>query len=203
MVSYMRSLGVKRLDVLSDAEYPPFDSGIAHLVATDAPARGITLAGRHTKIATASVTAPGRYAQLAASIAAEHPDGLLLGASPNAGADALFKALHAKLPRVKLFAASTLATPDFLAGLGAAAKATYVTSPMLEPSQYPPAAQAMFARYRSNFPRAAAPGAYALYGYEAMQDVLRAIKLAGRFGARRENVAAALFHRLGRREAAP
>jgi branched-chain amino acid transport system substrate-binding protein len=199
MLSYMRSLGVSRLDVVSDAEYPPFDSGIAHLVAADAPAAKITLAGRQTKVSTSSVSSPARYAQLAASIAATHADGVLLGAAPNTGADALFQELHAKLPKLKLFAASTLATPTFLAGLGPAASATYVTSPMLEPDQYPPAAQAVFARYRSAFPGAAV-NAYVLYGYEAMSDVLRSIKLAGRFGARRQNVIGAFFNRLGARD---
>jgi branched-chain amino acid transport system substrate-binding protein len=199
MVTYMRSLGVRRLDVVSDAEYPPFDSGIAHLVAADAPASKITLAGRQTKVATQSVTSPGRYAQLAATIAATHADGVLLGAAPNPGADALFEELHAKLPKLKLFAASTLATPSFLAGLGAAVSATYVTSSMLEPDQYPPAAQAVFARYRSAFPGDAA-NAYVLYGYEAMADVLRAIKLAGRYGAQRQDVVGAFFNRLGDRD---
>jgi len=199
MVSYMRSLGVRRLDVVSDAEYPPFDSGIAHLVAAAAPAAGIALAGRQTKIATQSVTSAGAYAKLAATIAAAHPDAVLLGASPNSGADALYRELHAKLPKLKLFAASTLATPVFLHALGAAAAATYVTSPLLEPNQYPAAAQAVFAAYRGRFP-GAAPGAYALYGYEAMEDVLRAIKLAGPLAARRQNVVGAFFGRLGRRD---
>ena len=198
MVTYMRSLGVRRLDVVSDAEYPPYDSGIAHLVSSDAPAAGITLAGRQTKVSTQSVSSPRSYAQLAARISAAHVDAVLLGAAPNPGADALFQELHAKLPKLKLFAASTLATPSFLAGLGAAASATYVTSPLLEPDQYPPAAQAVLAHYRSAFPGAAA-NAYVLYGYEAMEDVLRAIKLAGRYGAKRQNVVGAFFNRLGER----
>jgi branched-chain amino acid transport system substrate-binding protein len=198
MVSYMRSLGVRRLDVVSDAEYPPYDSGIAHLVAAEAPPRGIALAGRQTKVATQSVSSPGAYAALAATIAAAHPDGVLVGASPNPGVDALYRELHAKLPKVKLFAASALATPDFLDGLGAAAAATYVTSPLLEPGQYPAAAQAVFAAYRRAFP-GAAPGADALYGYEAMTDVLRAVKRAGRLAARRPSVVAAFFG-LGRRD---
>jgi branched-chain amino acid transport system substrate-binding protein len=199
MVTYMRSLGVRRLDVVSDAEYPPFDSGIAHLVSSDAPAAGITLAGRQTKVSTQSVSSPRAYAQLAATIAAAHAGGVLLGAAPNPGADALFQELHAKLPKLKLFAASSLATPSFLSGLGAAASATYVTSPMLEPDQYPPAAQAVFARYRSAFPGAAV-NADVLYGYEAMSDVLRAIKLAGRYGANRQHVINAFFDGLGKRD---
>jgi len=198
MAAYMSSLGVKRLDLLADAENPPYDSAISQLVAADAPAQAIAIAGRHTAIAT-QAAAPSAYAKLAAAIAAEHPDAVLLGASPTAGTDALFRELHAKLPKLRLFAPSTLATPAFLDGLGAAAAATYVTSPMLEPDQYPPAAQAVFASYRRLFP-GAAPSAYALYGYEAMEDVLSAIRLAGRYGAQRQHVVAAFFTRLGRRD---
>lgn len=198
MVAYMKTLGVRRLDVVSDAEYPPLDSGIAHLVAADAPAAGVTLVGRQTKVATQSVSAPASYASLAQTIAAAHPDGVLLGASPNGGADALFRELHAKAPKLKLFAASTLATPSFLGALGAAAAATYVTSPILEPSQYPAPARAVLAQYRRRYPGEGAPSAYALYGYEAMEDVLAAIARAGRYGANRQHVVSAFFH-LGRR----
>ena len=169
------TLGVRRLDVVSDAEYPPLDSGIAHLVAADAPAAGVTLVGRQTKVATQSVSAPASYASLAQTIAAAHPDGVLLGASPNGGADALFRELHAKAPKLKLFAASTLATPSFLGALGAAAAATYVTSPILEPSQYPAPRAPCSRSYRRRYPGEGAPSAYALYGYEAMEDVLAAI----------------------------
>ena len=198
-VGYMRSLGVKRLDVLADAENPPYDSAIAQLVAADAPAQAIAIAGRHAGIATQSATAPSDYAKLAAAVAAEHPDAVLLGAAPNAGAQALLRELHARLPHAKLFAPSTLATPSFRGGLGAAAAATYVTSPILEPDQYPPAAQAVFAQYRRRFP-GATPSSYALYGYEAMQDVLISIKRAGRNAAKRSVLVKAFFGRLGRRD---
>ena len=77
-------------------------------------------------------------------------------------------------------AASTLGTPAFLRGVSGAtgaAGATYVTSPMLEPAQYPASAQGVFAEYRQHFP-GLAPSAYVLYGYEAMKDVLRMLAKA-------------------------
>ncbi len=199
-LAYMRSLGVRRLDVLADSENPPYDSAIAQLVAAGAPARAIAIAGRHAGIATQSAKAPSDYAKLAAAVAAEHPDAILLGAAPNAGAQALLRELHARLPRAKLFAPSTLATPSFRASLGAAlAAATYVTSPILEPDQYPPAAQAVFARYRQRFP-GTTPDAYALYGYEAMEDVLLSIRRAGPNAAKRTALVDTFFKRLGRRD---
>jgi branched-chain amino acid transport system substrate-binding protein len=198
-VVFMRSLGVRRLDVLADAENPPYDSAIAALVAADAPGTAIAIAGRHSAVATQSASAPADFAKLAASVAAQHPDAVLLGAAPGAGAQALLAELHTVLPHAKLFAPSTLATPSFLRGLGAAAAATYVTSPILEPGQYPPAAQAVFARYRRRFPGARV-SPYLLYGYEAMADVLRAVKLVGRQAANRKKLVRAFFKRLGRRD---
>jgi ABC-type branched-subunit amino acid transport system substrate-binding protein len=84
--------------------------------------------------------------------------------------------------------------PSFLGGLGAAAGATYVTSPILEPDQYPAAAQTVFSQYRRDF--TGAPTGYSLYGYEAMEDVLRAIARAGRNAAARKDLLEA-FHGLG------
>lgn len=193
-VRFMRSLGVRRLFVLTDATNPPYDSAIAPLVAAAAPAAGITVAGSRSGIDTRSLLQPGAYAALAEKIAAARPDAILLGASANPGADALFMALHARLPAARLFAPSTLATPAFLTGLRAAAAATYVTSPILELRQYPPAAQRVLAEYRRLY--GLAPSAYVLYGYEAMNDVLLAIAKAYPYAALRDKLLTA-FHRLG------
>jgi branched-chain amino acid transport system substrate-binding protein len=192
-VRYMRSLGVTRLAVLADRSDPPFDSAIAWLVARDAPTAGITIVGRHPGIDTQRAR-PGAYATIAQTVAAQHPDAVLLGGVPNAGARALWNELHAKLPQAKLFAPSTLATSTFLRGIGlGAASASYVTSPILEPDQYPPQAQQVFAEYRRAFP-GAVPTPYALYGYEAMSDVLRSIRAAGPNAADRPSLAKAFFH---------
>ena len=191
-VKYMRSLGVARLAVLSDNSYPPYDSTIARLVASDAPAAGIAVVGHHYGIDTQTSTRPAGYAAIAAAVAATHADAVLLGGVPNAGAQALWSALHARLPKLKLFAPSTLATPAFLHGLGGAANATYVTSPILEPDQYPASGQRVFAEYRRLFP-GAVPTAYVLYGYEAMADVLRTITRAGPQATRAQRVTA-FFH---------
>jgi len=195
-VRYMRSLGVARLAVLADDSYPPYDSAIADMVASDAPAAGIAVVGHRFGIDTQTNTQPAGYAAIAAAVAAAHADAVLLGGVPNSGAQALWSELHARLPKLKLFAPSTLATPAFLrglAGVSGAANATYVTSPILEPDQYPPRAQQVFAEYRRLFP-GVAPTAYALYGYEAMTDVLQAIRRAGRQAANRSALVIAFFH---------
>jgi branched-chain amino acid transport system substrate-binding protein len=192
-VSWMRSLGVRRLALLSDDSNAPenFNGVIAKEVASDAAAAGITVVGDQPGIDTSSLSSPGDYARVASAVAAEHPDAILLGGSADAGAAALWQALHAAVPGAKLFAPSTLATPAFLRALGAAASATYVTSPILEPSQYPAAAQAVFAQYRRVF--TAAPSVYVLYGYDAMNDILAAIAKAGRNAPSRPHLRSAFF----------
>jgi hypothetical protein len=146
-------------------------------------------------------------------VAAVRPDAVLLGGTATVGAVALWQELHARLPNAKLFAPSTLATPAFLDGIAAsgatcsgpagntvacypAAEATYVTSPILEPRQYPPSAQAVFRAYHRRFH--STPMVYALYGYAAMEDVLKAIRLTGRFTTDHQRLLDVFFHHLGR-----
>jgi hypothetical protein len=76
-----------------------------------------------------------------------------------------------------------------------AASATYVTSPILEPYQYPAAAWVELAKYRTRFKTK--PTAYALYGYAAMRDVLLAIKRAGAEATNRPALLKYFFHHLG------
>lgn len=195
---FMRSLGVKRLYVLSDtaAVSAPYDSVIAPMVARDAAGARIAVAGA-SDVDTAAPALHTGYPSLLARIAAAHPDAVLLGSAPDAGAQLLFRELHAALPAVKLFAPSTLGTPAFLATLGAADSATYVTSPILPLDSYPPSAQLVLSAYRSEF--RGQPTAYSLYGYEAMASVLAAIQRAGNNPTnQREKVIRAYF-RLGLR----
>jgi branched-chain amino acid transport system substrate-binding protein len=190
-VDYMASAGVTRLYVLGDAS-DPFDADIAQLIANDAPGAGITLVG-YDALLSDGATAPAGYASVAAQIAAERADAVVFGGRPGGGALALWSELHAVLPHAKLFAPSTLATPGFLAGLGTAAGATYVTSPILERGQYPPAGRRVLAAYDHLYGRSPSD-VYALYGYDAMSDVLSAIRDAGRRGAQPASVLYHFFH---------
>jgi len=191
--SFMRALGVRRVYVLSDtaAVSAPYDSVIARMVAGDAASRGIELAGT-AAVDTADGAKPSAFATIAARIARTHADAVLLGAAPDAGAQALWQELHVELPGAKLFAPSTLATTPFLHSLGGAASSTYVTSPILPLGQYPASAQVVLGEYRQAF--GAAPTADSLYGYEAMASVLAAIQRAGRNAHKRLSVVDAYFH---------
>jgi len=189
-VGWLQSLGVRRLALLSDSSNPGYDSAIAELAGVDARAAGIAVVARQGGVDTQTLTRAGAQ-RVAASVAAAHPDAVLFGGVANAGAEQLWVALHAAAPALKLFAPSTLATSTFLGALGAAAAATYVTSPILEPGQYPAAAQRVFAQYRRTF--GLAPSAYVLYGYDAMNDILAAVARAGRRAAQRSVLLAAFF----------
>jgi ABC-type branched-subunit amino acid transport system substrate-binding protein len=146
------------------------------LIANDAPAAGVPVVGYQPNINLSTNTQPQGYGGLVSNIQAARANAVVLGGKPGPGALALWAELHATMPHAKLFAPSTLATPAFLAHLGAAASATYVTSPILEWSQYPPVAR----RVKEQYCRAyrTCPNQYALYGYEAMNDVLAAIRRA-------------------------
>ncbi|MEA2301194.1 MAG: branched-chain amino acid transport system substrate-binding protein [Solirubrobacteraceae bacterium] len=189
MVAYMSELGVRRLFVIGD--YDVFNADIAGIVATLAPERGIAVVG-HARIDTRSTQArPADFTQRVAGVAVTRADAVIVGGTAGAGVEALWQALHAGAPRAKLFAASSLATPAFAAAAGRTGSATYVTSPVLEATAYPAAAQRMLRRYRAAFGIDGTP--YSLYGYEAMKYTLDAIRAAGSHGGDRASVVRAFF----------
>ncbi len=190
LVGYMRQLGVRRLFAIGDHDV--FDADVAAIAAAAAPAAGIAVVGRTAVDAAPSRSRPADYRDVAAAVAASGADGVVVGATDGAGVRALWQALHAAAPKARLFAASSLASPAFLAATGPSASVTYVTSPVLEPGSYPPAAQAVLTRYRAAF--ALQPTAYTLYGYEAMRSILDAIRAAGAHGGDRRSVVRAYFH---------
>jgi len=173
---FMAQQGVTRLFVLGDVS-DPFDADIAQLIANRAELSGVPVVGYKPNLNLETNTQPQGYAGVATEIAAARADAVVLGGRPGPGALALWTELHAMLPHAKLFAPSTLATPDFLAHLGAAAGATYVTSPILRWSQYPRVARRIKLDYHRR--HGVYPNQFALYGYEAMQDVLLAIRRSG------------------------
>ena len=188
MVQYMKALGVHRLYLLGD--YDVFDADIAALLAREAPAAGIAIAGQAQLDMAALGTQPADYAK-AAQLATADGDAVLFGGAPGLPAQALWQALHAASPTVKLFAASSLATPGFVAAAGPAAAQTFVTSPVLELNRYPAAAQQVLRQYQATFHT---PGtAYSLYGYEAMSAILAAIRAAGPLGSDRATVVRKFF----------
>jgi len=191
IATFMAYEGVRRLYVLGDVS-DPFDADVAQLIANAAPQAAVSVVGYNPRFNTATNTQPQGYATTAAGIAAERADAVVLGGRPDAGSLALWTELHRVLPHAKLFAPSTLATPAFLAHLGAAASATYVASPILRWSEYPPLAR----RVKAAFDRLYHyyPNQFVLYGYDAMQAVLDAAKAAGSSVTNPASLRYHLFH---------
>ncbi|HLW95674.1 MAG TPA: ABC transporter substrate-binding protein [Solirubrobacteraceae bacterium] len=195
---FMRVEGVRRLAVLRDpSQINEEQTAIAPLVATAARAAGIAVVAQSDGIDTKNAASTAAFASLAASLVRNHADAVFTAAPPTTGAQLLFAALHQALPATKLFASSELAVPTFLDGLASGpASATYLTSPYLEISQYPPAARAVLGGIARLFP-GHTPNVFALYGYEAMSDVLSAIKHAknpAQRGAAPGGLVASFFH---------
>jgi branched-chain amino acid transport system substrate-binding protein len=79
-----------------------------------------------------------------------------------------------------------MVSESFASQIGAAAASTYLTTPVLSTSLYPPPAARVLGDYRRDF--GGEPGPYALYGYEAMSVVLDSIRRAGAKGNDRQAV---------------
>ncbi len=179
-VRLMRSLHVRRLYEINDLD--SFDIPLARIVSEDAKGAGIEVAGEDE----IDTTAGTEFASEVHKVAASGAQAVFFSGVPNAGAVALWQQLHAGDPHLRLLGSSTLAEPSFAQQIAAASHVSYLATPLLPLALYPPAAQPVLAGYRQRFHEA--PGAYALYGYEAMSVVLLAIHRAGRHGADRRTV---------------
>jgi branched-chain amino acid transport system substrate-binding protein len=181
----MRSLHVHRLYVLDDQD--PFEVPLAELVADEAKHVGIALAGHDSIVTTAGTVFTGEVEKIERSGA----DAVFFAGGAGAGTVALWRALHSADPRLLLLGSNSLSGVAFTSAIGAAATQTYLTTPTLALSEYPPSAQRVLAQYRTQF--GGEPGAWALYGYEAMSVVLDAIRRAGSRGNDRQAVIDAFF----------
>jgi branched-chain amino acid transport system substrate-binding protein len=194
-VTFMAEEGVTRLYVLDDYA-DPFDGDIASLIANAAPSAGVYLVGENQLLDLGN-SQPQGYAGVAHSIAATRADAVVVAGDSGPGALALWTELHAVLPHARLFAPSTLATPQFLSHLGAATSSTFVTSPVLQWDQYPRLASTVYHAYERHWH--SPPTKFVLYGYDAMDDVLAAVRAAAKRGGPTDPAALldAFFHHLG------
>jgi branched-chain amino acid transport system substrate-binding protein len=176
----MRALGVHSVYVLDDQN--PFQLPLAALVGEQATGLGVALAG-HDSI---PVSAEANFTGEVSKIVASHAQAVFLAGGAGPGTVELWKRLHSADPRLLLLGPSALATPEFTNAIGSAAGVTYITTPLLAASVYPPAAQRVLAAYRRQFHTEAGPAV--LYGYEAMSAILAAIKRAGEHGNDRPDV---------------
>jgi branched-chain amino acid transport system substrate-binding protein len=166
----MRALGVRTVYVIDDQN--PFEIPLAEIVIADAQSAGIAVAG-HDSVAVATGTV---FTGEVEKIARTGAQAVFFAGGPGPGAIALWRALHSANPHTLLLGSSAMVNESFTSAIGAAQGSTYLTTPVLDVGRYP-AAERMVGEYRRHF--GAAPGPYALYGYEAMSVVLAAIRRAG------------------------
>jgi ABC-type branched-subunit amino acid transport system substrate-binding protein len=160
----MQSLGVKKLFIAEDGG--AYGDAIALAVEQDASKYGIT------------ATPPARST---AGLAHSGADALFYGgvASPPTAADNLFNGAVTTSPQLKLFGPSGLYASSFASGLSAAAqRATYVSEPGLTASELGAAGKAFLTAYKAAYGHVPQTQE-AIFGYAAMQAVLRALGRAG------------------------
>jgi branched-chain amino acid transport system substrate-binding protein len=184
------ALGVRKLFVLDDQN--PFQAPLAQLVATEAEHAGIAIAA-HDSI----VTAPGSvFAGEVEKVAQSGAQAVFFAGGAGAGTVTLWRALHRADPHLLLLGSSAMIGSDFASAIGPAGATTYLTTPVLALNEYPPAAKRVLDDYQRQF--GGLPGAYALYGFEAMSVVLDAIGRAAPHGNDRQTVIDRFFATAGR-----
>jgi branched-chain amino acid transport system substrate-binding protein len=184
-VTYMKDNGVTKLYILNDKEV--YGKGIADQVAVKAKAAGIQVLGNEGIDPKAA-----NYRALAGKVKSAGANGMFFGGITQNNGVQLFKDINAVNPTVKLFGPDGVAESAFSTKLGPAVeKLTYITNPTLDPKLYPPAAQKFFSEYKSKYGKTPEP--YAIYGYEAMNAALQAIKSAGDKGNDRQAVIDGFF----------
>jgi branched-chain amino acid transport system substrate-binding protein len=184
-VDLMRTLGVHKVYVLDDQD--PFEIPLAQIVATDAEQAGIAVAAHDSLVTSTGAVFTGAIEKIVQSGA----QAVFLAGGTGAGTVALWRQLHSADPHLLLLGSSAMVNESFTSQIGAAAASTYLTTPVLGPHQYPPAAARVLDAYRRHF--GSEPGAEALYGYEAMSVVLDAIRRAGSRGNDRQAVIDSFF----------
>ena len=183
-ITYMKDQGVKKLYVLDDKEV--YGKGIGDAVAADAKKAGIQVAGDEGIDPKAA-----NYRSLAQKIKSSGADGMFFGGITANNAVQLWGDVHAVNPNLKMFGPDGVAQSDFTAKLGPAQANTFVTNPTLPPQLYPPSAQQFFTAFKRMY--SDDPEPYAIYGYEAMNAALQAIKNAGDKGNCRADVIKGFF----------
>jgi branched-chain amino acid transport system substrate-binding protein len=134
--------------------------------------------------------------KLASEIAASGADAFLYSGGWDSKTAALFQAVAAAAPKIKLFGSGAVADEGFAAQLGPAGPRTFVTAPWLALKSYPPEARQVAKRYDERY--GSPMPIQALYGYEAMSAVLAAITRAGKDGNNRGDVIDEMLKTRGR-----
>jgi len=171
---YMKSEGVKSVYMLNDKEV--YGEGISKNTQDALGKVGIKVAGADGWDGKAS-----NFRALANKIKSSGADAVFIGGIIDQNGPQVFKDMHAAMPTAKLFGPDGMAVEDLTGELPADVQAqTYLTAPTVSPDELPPAGQKFYKDYEAAYGEKQADIApYAVYGYEAMLDVLDAIAKGG------------------------
>jgi branched-chain amino acid transport system substrate-binding protein len=185
LIGYMKVLKVRSFALLADREI--YGGGIADEVVKAAERQGITVYDRgHVDALKDDLSGPAR------KVAETGADAFLFAGTTDTGAAAIFRAVAAAAPDMRLFGPAAVADQAFADALPAAVqRRMHVTTSALPPRLLPAAARTFRDRYRTTFGRSPAPEA--LQAYEAASAVLYAIARAGEKGNDRRAVTDAFF----------
>jgi branched-chain amino acid transport system substrate-binding protein len=190
-VRLQQELGCKRTYVFDDGEVDGEDIASSFVLAAQAARLQVAAVQEFNPTAT-------DFSSLAAGVASAGADCVLITALPSPGAVLLTKQLAGALPEAPIFGSADLAESTYVdpaqGGIPESVDSrVLLTAATLDPSAYPPAGQAFYQVYRQRF---GVPEPAAIFGYESMSLMLRAIGRATRRGtapADRAQVRAAIF----------
>jgi branched-chain amino acid transport system substrate-binding protein len=172
MVSVMKEDGCTKVQLTNDKEV--YGAGLAQAIVIAAKRQGLDI------ISNAGIdkNAPN-YRSLALRAKAAGADCFAYSGVTQNNAVQLFKDFAAALPNAKLYGPDGTCESGFIntkTGIPASVAARYkCTSPTLPKSELPPAGQAFFTAYAKKYGDSN-PDPYSIYGYEAMNLALDAIK---------------------------
>jgi branched-chain amino acid transport system substrate-binding protein len=157
----MHSLGIKKVFILEDGT--AYGDAIALAVQQYASGYGIT-------------TTP--LARSTAALGSSGADALFYGGSVSPAAVQAFNGAMTSNPGLKLFGPSGLYATSFTAQLSSAAQgAVYLSEPGLTTAELPAAGKAFLAAFQAAYHHV--PWTQAIFGYAAMEAVLRSLRDAG------------------------
>jgi branched-chain amino acid transport system substrate-binding protein len=184
-VGYMKQKGCRSVYLLHDKEV--YGTGLTVQVGRHSSKQGVRVLGSE-----GIDTRAANFRSLAAKIKASEADCFFFGGITQNKAVQVFKDVDAANPRLLMFGPSGVAEEAFTTKLGAGLeKRTFIISPTLDPSVYPPSAQDFYRDFKARHDKLPEP--YAIYGYESMAVMLDAIERAGDQGNDRRAVVQAFF----------
>ena len=168
-------LGVKSVYILDDQEL--YGKGVADVFEKTAKELGMTVAG-HEGIDPKAADYKALMTKISTSNAGGPPDGIFVGMVVDSNASQLLKdkvAIMGDNTKVKYMGPDGVQTQAFIDGAGAdVAEGAYGSVAGLAPENYTAAGQTFLKDYEAKYGKLTEP--YAIYGYESMNVLLKAIE---------------------------